>query len=60
MKRLWWIFRASRYLQRVSFGSKADCRDYAESLYETYVLGDSDDWSPLDAISEDMSYWGDV
>ena len=33
--------------------------EYAKTLYETYVLDDADDWSPADALAEDMSYWGD-
>lgn len=34
--------------------------DMVSSLYETYVEEDPEsEWSPADAVDEDMSYWGD-
>lgn len=38
-------------------------RDYAESLYKTFVEEDTEPklWAddPVGAVEEDMSYWGD-
>lgn len=35
-------------------------REYAESLYETFVIDfDDPDCTPEDAVTEDISNWGD-
>lgn len=59
IKRWWWIYRCTKLIRNVCGWSKGEARDYAETLYQTYVVEDWADWPPLDALSEDMSYWGD-
>jgi hypothetical protein len=34
-------------------------RDYADSLYQTYVVEDDPNCTPADAVDEDITYWGD-
>ena len=59
IKHWWWVYRCANLIQKICGWTRTDARDYAETLYETYVLEDSDGWSPADALAEDMSYWGD-
>jgi hypothetical protein len=49
-----WVAAAAEKLKPY-LGDKA--QEYAEGLYETYDNGDN--WTPEDAVDEDMSYWGD-
>lgn len=57
MKRFIWILRAYFYMQRRAGWARWDM---CASLHETYVDEDADsNWSPQDAVDEDMSYWGD-
>lgn len=51
-----WVDAAAKIL----FPYEGDnSRAYAESLYQTFVLDDARDWTPADAVREDMSYWGE-
>lgn len=59
VRRRWWIYRCANLTRRWCGWSKGQALEYAKTLYETYVLDDADDWSPADALAEDMSYWGD-
>ncbi|WP_277593654.1 hypothetical protein [Pseudomonas chlororaphis] len=57
MKRIIWMIRAYLYMRSRCGWARWDM---VGSLYETYVDEDADsDWSPQDAVDEDMSYWGD-
>lgn len=57
MKRFIWILRAYFYMQRRAGWARWDM---CASLHEAYVDEDADsNWSPQDAVDEDMSYWGD-
>jgi hypothetical protein len=49
-----WIDRAVAKLAPYEIG-----RDYAESLYETYVEDYDDHWAndPEGAVAEDITYW---
>jgi hypothetical protein len=52
-----WVNEATELLMPY-IGENA--QEYAESLYETYVVELEDpDYSPERAVEEDMSYWGD-
>lgn len=57
MRRFWWVVRAYKYM----FSRCGWARwDMCASLYETYVDEDREsNWSPEDAVDEDMSYWGE-
>lgn len=57
MKKYIWIFRAYLHMyKRCRWASWS----MVSSLYETYVEEDPEsEWSPSDAVDEDMSYWGD-
>lgn len=53
MKKFIWIFRAYLYMRkRAGWASWSMC----ESLHEAYA--EAWEMSPLDAVDEDMSYWG--
>lgn len=57
MSRLFWILRA--YLHMYDRCGWARW-DMCASLHETYVVeAPGPDWSPADAVDEDMSYWGE-
>jgi hypothetical protein len=49
-----WIDRAAAKLAPYEIG-----RDYAETLYESFVEGFGEDWinDPEGAVDEDMTYW---
>jgi hypothetical protein len=49
-----WISAAEAKLEPYM---KDASREYAESLYETYVVEDDPEWSPEDAVNEDISCW---
>jgi hypothetical protein len=53
-----WISATATKLQ--SYGMD-NSREYAESLYQTYVEDDGDHWAddPDGAVDEDVTYWGD-
>ena len=53
-----WIAAAAAKLQ--SYGMN-DSQEYAESLYQTYVTENDDDFAndPEGAVAEDVTYWGD-
>lgn len=57
MKKYIWIFRAYLHMyKRCRWASLS----MVSSIYETYVEEDPEsEWSPSDAVDEDMSYWGD-
>jgi hypothetical protein len=59
IKRWWWICRCANLIRSLCGWSRQDARDYAETLYQTYVVEDTDEWTPDDALAEDMTYWGD-
>jgi hypothetical protein len=57
MKRFWWILRAYLYMNKRAGWARWDI---CSGLYESYVLN----WpgcepTPADAVSEEMSYWGE-
>lgn len=57
MKAFIWKLRAYLYMHRRAGWARWDM---VASLHETYVDEDADsNWSPQDAVDEDMSYWGD-
>lgn len=57
MKRLIWLVKAYIYMHSQVGWARWD---YVSSLYETFVVEDSEsNWTPEDAVSEDLSYWGD-
>lgn len=53
-----WIAKAAAKLRPYEGGNS---REYAESLYQTYVEEDGDHWAddPDGAVAEDMTYWTD-
>lgn len=52
-----WIDQAHAYQTKCLNGTDMG-RDYAESLYETYVEQNKGcEFTPEDAVSEDFSYW---
>jgi len=57
MKAFIWKLRAYLYMRRRAGWARWDM---ASSLYEIYVDEDADsNWSPQDAVDEDLSYWRD-
>jgi len=56
MTREEWIAKADAKLKPYE---AENSRAYAESLYDTYVVGDGEHWAddPLGAVDMDMSYW---
>lgn len=58
MTREEWLARAEAKLQPHGF---TNVREYAESLYVTYVEDDGELWAddPEGAVDEDLSYYGD-
>lgn len=57
MRAFIWKLRAYLYMHRRAGWARWDM---VASLHETYVDEDADsNWSPQDAVDEDMSYWGD-
>lgn len=58
IRRMLWIWSCSRLLRRVCpEWHNSNYWDYADSLHETYVIDGDADWSPEDALAEDMTYW---
>jgi hypothetical protein len=53
-----WITAAAAKLEPYE---GTNSREYAESLYQTYVEDDGDHWAddPEGAVAEDMTYWTD-
>ena len=51
-----WINRATELLTP---DMPNNAREYAESLYQTYVLDYGQEWTPEAAVREDKTYWGD-
>lgn len=55
-----WIDEAAERLKPyMAAGTPASIRDYADSLYQTYVVEDDPDCTPAAAVDEDITYWGD-
>lgn len=54
VERLQWIYKAANaYLQRVHDLPYEAAIEFAEAISEDYYL----DWTPEDAVNEDLSYW---
>lgn len=49
-----WVNAAEALLKR---RLRDNSRSYAESLYQTFVIDDGDEWTPEAAVREDMNYW---
>lgn len=49
-----WIDAAAEILRPYM---SSQCVDYAESLYQNFVVEDGDHWTPAAAVKEDMNYW---
>lgn len=53
VERLQWVMQAtSIYVQKVTGITYEIALEFAEMIYDTYP-----DWTPLDAVEEDLSYW---
>ena len=60
-KREVWVKEACEYMVSITgeWEYPEHLEDYCDSLYEYYVLSDSEDdqRTPKDAVDEDMTYW---
>lgn len=58
-KREVWVKEACEYMVSLT-GDSDFLEEYCDTLYEDYVLFNSEDdqWTPKDAVDEDMTYWG--
>ncbi len=55
-----WIEAATEHLRPyMPACTQASIRDYADSLYQNYVVEDDPDCTPAAAVEEDITYWGD-
>lgn len=53
VERLQWIMQAAGvYVQKVIGLAYENGLHFAENIYDTYP-----DWTPQDAVEEDLSYW---
>lgn len=59
-KREVWVKEACEYMVNITGEWEYEhLEDYCDSLYEYYVLSNSEDdqCTPKDAVDEDMTYW---
>jgi len=53
VERLQWVVQAAHvYVVKVDGLSYEAAQDFAESIFDIYS-----DWTPTDAVEEDLSYW---